>query len=107
VRPVEAEAGQLFPSEGGSPAPEEQSPPAQSETAETVGEEAQTEQESSDDPLSIFRGAAKRIHVSPVLKEGLQDVSASELLATARSVRNSLLGGQAASGASERNEKAA
>jgi hypothetical protein len=107
VRPVEAETEQLFAGAGESPAPAEESPPAESETPETVAEEAQTEQESSDDALSLFRGAAKRIQVSPALREGLLDVSASELLATARSVRNSLLGGQAASGADQRDEKAA
>ena len=107
VRPVEAESEQLFAGGGESPAPAEELPPAESETPETVAEEAQTEQESSDDPLSLFRSAAKRIQVSPTLREGLQDVPVAELLATARSVRSSLLGGQAASGAGQRNEKAA
>jgi hypothetical protein len=107
VRPTEAEAEPLFADGGEPPAPAEESPPAETETPETVAEEAQTEQESSDDPLSLFRGAAKRIQMSPGLRADLQDVSAAELLAAARSVRNSLLGGQAASGAGQRNEKAA
>ena len=107
VRPAEAEAEQLFAAAGEPPGPAEESPPPESETPETVAEEAQTEQESSDDPLSLFKDAAKRIHMSPVLKEDLQDVSAAELLATARSVRNSVLGRLAASGAGQTNEKAA
>jgi hypothetical protein len=107
VNPAEAEAEPLFAAAGEPPGPAEESPPPESQTPETVAEEAQTEQESSDDPLSLFKDAAKRTYMSPVLKEDLQDVSAAELLATARSVRNSVLGRQAASGAGQRNEKAA
>jgi hypothetical protein len=107
VRPAEAEAEPLFAIAGEPPGPAEESPPPESQTPESVAEEAQTEQESSDDPMSLFKGAAKRTYMSPVLKEDLQDVSAAELLATARSVRNSVLGRLAASGGGQTNEKAA
>jgi hypothetical protein len=107
ARPAEDEAGELLAGGGEPPDPTEESPPPQSETVENVAEDGQTEQASPDDPMSMFRGTAKRTLMAPVLKEDLEDVSAVELLAAARSIRNTLLGGQAASGAGQRNEKAA
>ena len=99
--------GEARPAEDEPPDATEESPPLQGETPETVAEEAQTEQASPDDPLNMFRGTAKRTHMAPVLKEDLEDVSAVELLAAARSIRNSLLGRQAVSGAGQGKQKAA
>lgn len=107
ARGAEDEAGELLAGGGEPPDPTEESPPPQSQTAETVPEEAQTEEASPDDPMSMFRGTAKRTRMAPVLKEDLGDLSAVELLAAARSIRNSLLGRQAASGAGQENQKAA
>jgi len=107
ARPAENEAGELLAGGGEPPDLTEESPPPQSQTAETVPEEAQTEEASPDDPMSMFRGTAKRTHMAPVLKEDLGDVSAVELLAAARSIRNSLLGRQGASGAGQGKQKAA
>jgi hypothetical protein len=105
--PADDEAEQLLASEGGPPDPAPGSPPPESETPETGAEEAETEEASPDDPLSMFRAAAKRTHMAPVLKEDLEDMSAAELLAMARSIRNSVLDRQAVSGAGKGNEKAA
>ena len=105
--PAQEEAGPGEDQVGQPLAGEEESPLAQSLAPETVGEEAQTEEGSSDDPMHMFRASAKRAFMAPVLKEDLEDVSAAELLATARSIRNSLLGRQAASGAGQGNQKAA
>jgi hypothetical protein len=107
ARPAEAEAGQLLAGEGEPADPTQESPPPQSQTPETVAEEAQAEQGSPDDPMNMFRGTAKRTHMAPVLKEDLTDLSAVDLLAVARSIRNSLLGRQTASGAGQGNQKAA
>jgi len=107
VRPAEDEAGQLLAGEGEPADPTQESPPPQSQTPETVGEEPQTEEGSSDDPMHMFRGTAKRASMAPTLKQDLEDVSAVELLAAARSIRNSLPGRQAASGAGQGNQKAA
>jgi len=104
VTPAEAEAEQPFAVGGELPATEES--PSGSETPEAVPAEAQIGQDSSDDALSIFRGAAKRINVSPALKEDMQDVSVAELLAAARSLR-SLLVKKNVGGAGQRNERAA
>ena len=104
---AEDEAGQLLTGEGEPSDPTKESPPPESETPETVAEESQTEQASPDDPLNMFRGTAKRTYMSQVLKDDLQDVSVAELLAAARSIRNTLLGKQAASDAGQGNEKAA
>jgi hypothetical protein len=99
--------GEARPAEDEPPDATEESPPLQSQTPETVAEEAQTEEGSPDDPLNMFRATAKRTHMAPVLKEDLEDVSAVELLAAARSIRNSLLGRQAVSGAGQGKQKAA
>jgi len=104
---AEDEAGQLLTGEGEPSDPTKESPPPESETPETAAEESQTEQASPDDPLNMFRGTAKRTYMSQVLKDDLQDVSVAELLAAARSIRNTLLGEQAASDAGQGNEKAA
>lgn len=86
----------------------DESPPVQSQAEQAVPEEVQAEQAPSDDALSLFRAsAATRADLPPVLKEGLEDVSAADLLADARSIRNSLLGGQAAGGGKQRSEEAA
>ena len=104
---AEDEAGQLLTGEGEPSDPTKESPPLESETPETVAEEGQTEQASPDDPLNMFRATAKRTFMSPVLKDDLQDVSVAELLDTARSIRNILLGKQAVNEAGQGNEKAA
>jgi len=104
---AEDEAGQLLTGEGEPSDPPKESPPPESETPETVAEEAQTEEASPDDPLNMFRATAKRTFMSPVLKDDLQDVSVAELLAAARSIRNTLLGRQAVSDTGQGNEKAA
>jgi hypothetical protein len=96
ARPAEDEAGQLVAGEGESPDLTKETRPPQSETQETVAEGAQTEQPSPDDPMNMFRGTAKRTHMAPVLKDNLEDVSAVDLLTVARSIRNDLLGRQAA-----------
>jgi hypothetical protein len=107
VKPTEEEAGQPLAGEGEPADPVEESPPPQSQAPETVGQEAQTQQASPDDPLNMFRGTAKRTYMVPVLKEDLEDVPAVDLLAVARSIRNSLLGRQATSSADQGNQKAA
>jgi len=104
---AEDEAGQLLASEGEPSDPAKESSPLESETPETVAEEAQTEEVSPDDPLNMFRGTAKRTYMSQVLKDDLQDVSVAELLAAARSIRNTLLDKQGVSDAGQGNEKAA
>ena len=104
---AEDEAGQLLASEGEPSDPAKESPPPESETPEPVAEESQTEQASPDDPLNMFRGTAKRTYMSQVLKDDLQDVSVAELLAAARSIRNTLLDKQGVSDAGQGNEKAA
>jgi hypothetical protein len=108
--PAEDGAGEPVADGGETPDTTEESSPPQSEGAETVPEEAQTEEappDDPDDPMSMFRGSAKRTHMAPVLKDNLEDIPAVELLAVARSIRNSLLGKQAVSGAGQGNEKAA
>ena len=65
-------------------------------------------QESSDGALDLFRAAAVRESVLPsALTDSLEDVSAAELLAEARSIRNSLLGGGSAALAKEADQRAA
>lgn len=95
VRPAEDEAGQLLTGEDKSPGQTEKSPPPQSQAPESVGEEPQTEEGSSDDPMHMFRASAKRTFMAPVLKDDLEDLPAVDLLAVARSIRNDLLGRQA------------
>jgi len=86
----------------------EQAAPEGVETEQAIPEDVQVEQASSDDTLSLFRAsAATHAYLPSVLKEGLEHVSAADLLADARSIRNSLLGGQAADGGKQRSEEAA
>jgi hypothetical protein len=98
ARPAEDEAGQLLAGEGKPADPTEGSPPPQSQAPESVGEEAQTEEGSSDDPMHMFRASAKRAHMAQALKADLEDVPVADLLAEARSIRNDLLGREAAGG---------
>jgi hypothetical protein len=105
--PAQDQAGEPVADGGETPDTTEESSPLQSEGAETAPEEGETEEASPDDPMSMFRGSAKRTHMAPVLKDNLEDIPAVELLAVARSIRNSLLGKQAVSGAGQGNEKAA
>jgi hypothetical protein len=92
------EAVQPLAGEGEAPDQTEESPPPESQAPESGGEEAQTEETSPDDPMNMFRGTAKRTYMAPVLKENLEELSAADLLAVARSLRNDLLGSQAAGG---------
>lgn len=82
-------------------------PPAvQSEPEPGNGPEPQSEQGSSDGAMDLFRAAA--IHessLSSVLKEGIEDISATDLLAEARSIRDVL--STKGSGAAERQQEAA
>jgi hypothetical protein len=56
--------------------------------------------------MDLFRTDAVREDVlSPVLKECIEDVSVTDLLAEARSIRDGLSGGR--SGAGEREQEAA
>ncbi len=96
ARPAEDEAGQLLTGEDKSPDQTEESPAPESQAPESVGEEPQTEEGSSDDPMHMFRASAKRTFTAPVLKDDLEDLPAVDLLAVARSIRNDLLGRQAA-----------
>lgn len=96
ARPAEDEAGQLLTGESEPANPTEESSAPQSQAPETVGEEPQTEEGSSDDPMHMFRASAKRTFMAPVLKDDLEDLAAVDLLAVARSIRNDLLGRQAA-----------
>jgi hypothetical protein len=107
ARPAEDEAGQLVTGEDKSLDQTEESPAPESQAPETVAEEPQTEEGSSDDPMHMFRASAKRTHMAPVLKDNLEDVSAVELLAAARSIRDSLQGRQVVSGTGQGNQKAA
>jgi len=107
ARPTEDEAGQLLAREGDPPDATEESPPPQSETPEAVAEEDPSEEGSSDDPMHMFRAGAKRTHMAQALKQDLEDVSATDLLAEARSIRNSLLGRPAAGGETPRKRQEA
>jgi hypothetical protein len=107
ARPAEDEAGQLLADEAEPLGPTEEAPPPQAETPETVAEEAEAEQDSPDDPMNMFRSSAKRAHMAPALKDNLEDVSAVELLAAARSIRDSLQGRQVVSGTGQGSQKAA
>lgn len=80
-------------------------PAAQSEPEPVPAQGPQPEQGSSDETMNLFRTAALReVVLSPVLKEGIEDVSAMDLLAEARSIRDSLPGGRSAG---ERKREAA
>jgi hypothetical protein len=57
--------------------------------------------------MNMFRVTGKRTYLAAALKEDLEDVSMAELLAAARSLRSTLLGGQTASGAGQGKQKAA
>jgi len=86
----------------------DKSPPAETQPEQPVAEDAQAEQGSSDDPLALFRvTATKQGGLPSALREGLEDVPAADLLAEARSIRSSLLGGQAAGGGERRRREAA
>jgi hypothetical protein len=70
------------------------------------GQEPQAEQGSSNEAMNLFRAAAVREDLlSPVLKESIEDVSVTDLLAEAHSILDSLSGGQG--GAGERRQEAA
>jgi len=70
--------------------------------------QGQPEQGPSDEAMDLFRAAAVRESLmSPVLKESVEDVSVTDLLAEARSIRDCLSGGDAGSGAGERKQEAA
>jgi hypothetical protein len=95
----------------------DQSPPVQDqaqaavpedpETVEAVADEVQAEQASSDDTLSLFRTTVvTQCDLPSVLREGLEDIAAADLLAEARSIRDSLLG-KGAAGGKQRSEEAA
>jgi hypothetical protein len=70
------------------------------------GQGPQPEQDPSDEAMNLFRAAAVReSSLSSVLKEGIEDVSITDLLAEARSIRDDLSGRQ--SGAGARQQEAA
>jgi hypothetical protein len=70
------------------------------------GQEPQPEQGPPDEAMDLFRAAAVRENLMPpILKEGVEDVSVTELLAEARSIRDCLSGGR--SGTGEREQEAA
>jgi hypothetical protein len=82
--------------------------PAESEVQQTAAPAEQAEQDPSNDTLDLFRAAATRdSHLSPALAEDLKDVSAADLLAEARSIRDTLLSAQASGGTRERHREAA
>jgi len=70
------------------------------------GQEPQAEQGSSNEAMDLFRTDAVREDLlSPVLMDSIEDVSVTDLLAEARSIRDGLSGGR--SGAGEREQEAA
>jgi len=110
----DAAEGQLFIAEDGPMSSPEAGPEANDTAAEPAAGEggpldlaaapaegeggSEAEQGPSDGTMDLFRdGVVKVGGVSSVVTEGLEDVSAAELLAEARAIRNSLVGGAAGS----------
>ena len=94
---VEAATPPLLSDGGESPEPARDSLPIQDATNEPASAEAPAEQASSDDAMDMFRADTERKDLLPSgLTDGLVEVSAADLLAEARSLRNSILDGQAA-----------
>lgn len=88
--------------EGGPPELDDQSPKASGEEQSTTEEET-----AADDPMALFKAAgAHRSHLESI-KDELEDISVAELLAEARSIRSSLVGGQSASSGAEEEQRAA
>ena len=78
----------------------------QSQPEPAPGQESQLEQGSSSEAMDLFRAAAVRESVlSPALTKGIEEVSVTDLLAEARSIRDCLSGGR--SGAGRREQEAA
>jgi len=79
---------------------------AQGQPEPVPGQEPQLEQGSSNEAMDLFRTDAVREDLlSPVLMDSIEDVSVTDLLAEARSIRDGLSGGR--SGAGEREQEAA
>ena len=110
----DAAEGQLFTAEDGPMSPPEAGPKPDGTASEpaageggpldlatapsAAGDGSEAEQGPSDDTLDLFRdGVVKVGAVSSAVMEGLEDVSAAELLAEARAIRDSLVGGAAGS----------
>jgi hypothetical protein len=86
----------------------EEPPATQDQASQPTSEKAEAEQDPSSDPLSLFRTtAAKQLCLSPALLESVEDVSAADLLAEARSIRDSLLGRRTMVSGARRKQEAA
>lgn len=101
------EAGERPEGRGDPPGPAADPLTAVSQEQQSAPEAPQAKEGSSDDPLALFRAAAAGETYVPALKEGLEEVSAVDLLAEARSIRSSLLGTRATGDARQRGEEAA
>ena len=92
--------------EGGPPELDDQSPKASGEEQSTAEEETAGET-SADDPMALFKAAGTHRSYLESIKDELEDISVAELLAEARSIRSSLVGGQSASSGAEEEQRAA
>jgi hypothetical protein len=105
--PAQDEVGQPPVGEGESSGATQESPLAQDPSQEIAGEQTDTEETSPDDPLHMFRATAKRTFMASALKDDLEDVPLAELLAEARSIRDSLASKEDAGGTGQGQERAA